>query len=130
VVLSQVVIQIINAILQPEWILLIVLQERMVETELWHLGLRICQDDLMCHRGFLLRDRLHMAFFVDLLRYGSRGAGGGGVAAGGAAASPPSSASFSSSPMRSSPVSLAISISSSPQDSTISSRVAFSSSNL
>ncbi len=45
----------------------------MVETELWHLGLSICQDDLMWHWGFLLRDRLHRAFIIDLLRCGSRG---------------------------------------------------------
>jgi hypothetical protein len=44
----------------------------MVETELWHLGLSICQDNLMRPWGFLLRDHLHRAFFVDLLRQGNR----------------------------------------------------------
>jgi hypothetical protein len=90
--------------------------ECMVEMELWHHGLIICQDDLMRHQGFLLRDHLHRAFFVDLLRQGSRGGRGGAAAVGGAVASPllsASSSSSSSSPMRSSPISLVISISSS-----------------
>jgi hypothetical protein len=44
----------------------------MVETELWHLGLSIYRDVLMWHWAFLLRDRLHRAFFIDLLKHDSR----------------------------------------------------------
>jgi hypothetical protein len=133
VVLTRGVIQIIKVILQPERILLIVPQECMVEMELWHLGLSICQDDHMRHRGFLLRDCLHRAFFIDFLRHGSRGhwrwwrssRGCGGIS------SVVGILFFIFIlPMQSSPVSLAISISSSSRDSTIPSRVAFTSSNL
>jgi hypothetical protein len=136
VVFARVVIEIIKVILQPERILLIVPHECMVETELWHHELNILQDDLMRHWGFLLRDHLHRAFFIDLLRCSSRGRrrwwcssrGCDGIS------SVVGILFFLfiifNLPMRSSPVSLAISISSSSQDLTIPSRVAFSSSNL
>jgi hypothetical protein len=51
VVFARVLVQVIKVILQPERILLIVPHECLVEMELWHLGLSICQDDLMqCDR--------------------------------------------------------------------------------
>jgi hypothetical protein len=129
--------QVIQVIHHPHWALLIVPHEHVVETGLRHLRLCICQDHLMHHRGFLLENHLYRVFLHDdLLSYGSsrwRRSRGGTTVIGGVAASPPSSSSSSSasasSPMRSSPISLAIFVMSSSQDSTVPSSFVFSSFN-
>jgi hypothetical protein len=70
---TRVIIHIIKVILHPEQVLLLVPHECMVETELRHLGLSSCQDDFMQHWGFSLKDHLHRAFIVDLLKCNSMG---------------------------------------------------------
>jgi hypothetical protein len=65
------VIQIIQVIHHPRWALLVVSHEHAVEMGLWQLGLWICQDNFMHHRGFLLRNHLHRVLLHDNLLSGS-----------------------------------------------------------
>jgi hypothetical protein len=86
---------------------LVIPHESAVETGLRQLGLSICQDDFMRHQSFLLGNHLYRVFLHDdLLRCGSKGRRNKGCND----ISSPSSSSSASSPMRSSLVSLAISV--------------------
>jgi hypothetical protein len=113
------VIQIILVIHHPRWALLIVPHERVVDTGLRHLRLCICQDHHMRHMSFLLGNHLHGVFLLnDLLRCGSsrwhKSRGWRHINRGATSPPPLPSSSSASSPMRPSPISLAIFIMSSP----------------